>query len=107
MRSETKAVEIARRLATQTETRLAQLREWRLTRPLGCRHRRRDRVKINDAVAGAAQVLEGEDLWALGTEQARVAAGAAWESERTLQEIEDALARSRRSSLVSAVVATT
>ena len=89
--SEVKAAEIARRLATQTEARLAQLREWRLTRVHSDADIEVAIASISDAVAGAAQVLEGQDLGGLGTEQAALTA-ALRAIGTELQQIEDALA---------------
>ena len=89
---EAEADAIARRLATQTETRLTQLREWRLT------HVHPDAVPdtaiaaIEAAIAGATEALEGQTLEGLRAEQTSLVAllraiGA------ELEEIEEALAQ--------------
>ena len=76
----------------QTEARLAQLREWRLTRVHSDADIDVAIASINDAVAGAAQVLRGPGSRGAGA-PSRAALTAALRAIGTeLQEIEDALA---------------
>jgi AAA domain/PLD-like domain len=88
---EARADEFARRLATQTEARLTQLREWRLTRVYPDANAKAAIAAIGDAVAGATDVLRGQSVETLRTEHgALLATLRAVGAE--LQEIEDALA---------------
>lgn len=83
---------LARRLATQIEARLSQLREWRLTRVESDADVDAAFGAIEDAIAGAAPALEGQSLDGLRSEQTSLV-WALREIGAELQEIEDALAQ--------------
>jgi hypothetical protein len=88
---EAQAHELAGRLATQTEARLTQLREWRLSRVHPDADAEAAIAAIEGAVAGAAEVLQAQSIEALRAEQGSLLASLRAIGVE-LQEIEDALA---------------
>jgi hypothetical protein len=88
---EAQADELLRRLATQTEVRLTQLREWRLTHVHQDADAEAAIAAIEGARAAATDVLQARSLEALRTEH-RLLLAALRAIGTELQEIEDALA---------------
>jgi hypothetical protein len=103
---ETHVIALAQHLETQTELRLTQLRDWRLTHVRPDVDRDAAIEAVEAAIVTAGHVLQGQSLEALRAEQTTLVAELRAISVE-LQEIEDALAQVEKLVIGEAIVVAT